>query len=88
MITALWIALGAMAGLVASGADRVIQGGRPASVAIGMLGGFVGGATMYLAAGSGSILADVGSLPAALAGGVILIAIVARAARIDPNIRA
>lgn len=89
MIAALWIGLGAVAGLVASyAAARVIQGGRTASVAIGMLGGFVGGAAMHLAAGDHSIVADLASPPAALAGGIVLIAIVARAGGFDPHPRA
>jgi hypothetical protein len=89
MSAALWIAPGAGAALLISRATvRVVQGGRLASVAIGMLGGFVSGATMHLVAGEGSTLADVASPPAALVGGVVLIAIAARAARLDPRVRA
>jgi uncharacterized membrane protein YeaQ/YmgE (transglycosylase-associated protein family) len=82
-----WIAVGAVAGWLASRPPRLrLPGGGWAGAATGMAGGFVGGGTAVLVAGGNTTAAEpLVAMSAAVAGAVLLVLMLASATRAQPR---
>ena len=73
-----WILMGALPGVLAGVVGAGPRTSAVGAVAIGVIGGVTAGAVVSLAAGPGTVVADLLSPLAALAGGAVLLANLSR----------